>query len=228
MKQTPFAVILGGTLPTNAILCSLLHVHTGTVADINAQIAEVNTNFALYGFGSTPNLPLLPAIPTPGASAPNGIGYFQSEAPGGTGPNYGPTSSFLLIDAFTDAGYSTPSTALDTLLTDVNLTALINANANLRAVITAQPPNRTVTNPTGTTFTVTATGNGLTYQWQVQALGTGAWVNLADTGIYSGSATSILTLASTVVGLSTNKYRVMVDTLGAGPVASTAGTLTVN
>lgn len=227
MKLTPFAVIYGGTLAAQAILSTPNTIHAGTVSDINAQIAEVNTNFALYGFGSSPNLPVLPAIPTPGSTAPQGLGYFQSQAAGGVGPSWGPSTSFLLIDAYTANGYSDPSPALDTLLTDTNLNALLAAARALRAIITVQPTNQSTVHTTFA-FSVTATGAGLTYQWQRQALGVGAWLTLVDNAFFSGSQTANLAgLSSTVLLNNGDKYRVLVDAVGAAPAQSSTVTLTV-
>lgn len=102
-----------------------------------------------------------------------------------------------------------------------------------QVTISAQPPNRTITEGTNTTFTVTATENEdnatITYQWQVSTNGGTSYSNVTNAGVYTGATTATLTITNATVGLSANKYRVIVATTGNAPaVTSTAGTLTVN
>jgi hypothetical protein len=60
-------------------------------------------------------------------------------------------------------------------------------------VLNVQPANTSGCSGSNVTFNVTASGTGLTYQWQ-QRIGAGPWTNLVDGGIYSGTLTSALTL----------------------------------
>lgn len=99
--------------------------------------------------------------------------------------------------------------------------------------ISAQPPNRTISDGGNTTFTVTAstneTGKTLTYQWQVSTNGGTSYSNVTNAGIYTGATTATLTLTAATTAVSTYKYRVIVGTNGVAPsVTSNAGTLTVN
>lgn len=92
--------------------------------------------------------------------------------------------------------------------------------------ITVQPSAATVFSGATATFSVTATKTGtpaLTYQWQKQESGTGAWANV--TGATSASYT---TGALTVAADNTDKYRVVVSQVGAQSVTSSAVALTVN
>lgn len=225
MKQTPFAVIYGGALTAQAVLSSLNVLHSGLVADINLQIAELNANYALYGYGATPGLPSIPAIPTPGSAAPNGIAYFQSAL---AGKDTGPSTSYLLIDAYTANGYSDPSSPLDLLLTDTVLTNLIAARRTLAPAITTNPADQSVAH-IAATVAVVATGTGLTYQWYRSALGTGAWTALTNTGVFTGATTATLALsATTVLANNGDKYRcVITSTNGGGTVFSRVSVLTV-
>lgn len=225
MKLLPFAVVYGGTLTAQAVLSSITTIHSGLVADINLQIAEVNANFALYGFGATPNIPAIPAIPTPGSTAPNGIAYFQSAL---AGKDTGPADSFLLIDAYTANGYADPSSPLDTILNDTNLQAIVSAYRSLRPYITTQPADASVAH-IAANIAVVASGTGLTYQWQRSALGVGAWTNLTNTGVFTGATTATLALsATTVLANNQDKYRVLIgSTAGGGTIVSRVMTLTV-
>jgi uncharacterized repeat protein (TIGR03806 family) len=86
--------------------------------------------------------------------------------------------------------------------------------------ITAQPQNRTVTEGQTAQFSVTATGTGLSYQWQSMPPG-GAFANI------TGATGATYTTAATTVGMSGTQYRVVV-TNAAGSTTSAAATLTVN
>jgi len=85
--------------------------------------------------------------------------------------------------------------------------------------ITAQPQNRTVTEGQTAQFSVTATGTGLSYQWQSMPPG-GAFANIG------GATTATYTTPATTVGMNNTQYRVVV-TNAAGNTTSTAATLTV-
>lgn len=91
--------------------------------------------------------------------------------------------------------------------------------------ITGQPTNTSVVSGATGSFSVTATRTGtgsLTYQWQKQEGGAGAWSNI--TGATSNTYT---TGALTVAADNSDKYRVIVSLTGAESVTSNAVTLTV-
>jgi hypothetical protein len=100
--------------------------------------------------------------------------------------------------------------------------------------ITTQPSNATVVEPATATFSVVAaiTGAGsLTYQWQVQEGGAGAWANVTrgtggTTASYTTGATQVA--ASGTADSNGDKYRCVVGaTTGNTDVTTTAATLTV-
>ncbi|WP_201319367.1 DUF4347 domain-containing protein [Paenibacillus sp. EPM92] len=97
---------------------------------------------------------------------------------------------------------------------------------NTAPAITSQPSNQSVNEGSNTSFSVTATGTGLAYQWQVDT-GTG-FTNLTDTGVYSGTATDTLTITGAAAGMNGNTYRVVVSGAGGLSTPSTSATLTVN
>ncbi|MED4599834.1 S-layer homology domain-containing protein, partial [Paenibacillus validus] len=110
-------------------------------------------------------------------------------------------------------GLSTPSTSA-------------TLTVNTAPAITSQPSNQSVNEGSDTSFSVTATGTGLAYQWQVDT-GTG-FTNLTDTGVYSGTATDTLTITGAAAGMNGNTYRVVVSGAGGLSIPSTSATLTVN
>ena len=74
------------------------------------------------------------------------------------------------------------------------------------------------------TFTVvaTATDGTLSYQWQKQESGSGAWSSIVG-ATSSTYTTGVLTVADD----NTDKYRVVVSVTNGTPVTSSAATLTV-
>jgi len=99
--------------------------------------------------------------------------------------------------------------------------------SGLTPVITidTQPQNASVVAPATATFTVVASAAPtatLSYQWQKQEGGSGAWVDIAG-----ATSASYTTGATTVLADNGDKYRVIVDAAGAKAVTSAAATLTV-
>jgi Ig-like domain CHU_C associated/Secretion system C-terminal sorting domain len=94
---------------------------------------------------------------------------------------------------------------------------------NVPPAITAQPANTTRCAGTTASFSVTATGNSPTYQWQVSTNGGGTYTNIA------GATSATLTLSGVTTAMSGNLYRVVVTVAPCGTTAtSNAGSLTVN
>ena len=65
--------------------------------------------------------------------------------------------------------------------------------------ITTQPTSATVTAGANASFTVAAAGTSLTYQWQVST--GGAYSNLSDTGVYSGSTSATLAITGATAAM---------------------------
>ena len=85
--------------------------------------------------------------------------------------------------------------------------------------ITGNPANATACAGSTAGFSVTATGDGLTYQWQINSGG--------GFGNISGATSSSYTTPATVAGDNGNQYRCVVNGM-CGTATSTAATLTVN
>ena len=92
--------------------------------------------------------------------------------------------------------------------------------------ISAQPVATSACAGSITGFNVTASGSGLTYQWQ-QKIGAGAWTSLSNTGIYSGTQSSALVLTGVTTGMSGYQYQCIITTSCGGSVTSAAAALTV-
>lgn len=95
--------------------------------------------------------------------------------------------------------------------------------------ISAQPTSSTVCSGNATTFSVTATGASLTYQWQVSTDNGSTYTDLTNTGIYTGATTSVLRLSSGLTSSYTGyKYKCIVTGSCGSAVTSSVVTLTVN
>jgi hypothetical protein len=76
-------------------------------------------------------------------------------------------------------------------------------------IITVQPISPdTVNAGDGTaTFTLSATGSNISYQWQEY---TNTWADVSDDTVYSGALTSLLTITNPPLSMNGNKYRCIV------------------
>ncbi len=90
-----------------------------------------------------------------------------------------------------------------------------------KPTVKTQPKSVTVKKGTEVTFTVTATGKNLSYQWQYRASSSGTWKNSTSTG----SKTATLTIQATAKR-NGYQYRCIITNSG-GKVTSKAATLTV-
>jgi hypothetical protein len=88
-------------------------------------------------------------------------------------------------------------------------TTWTNGNATIYQppVINTHPVNKTMYAGGSTTFSVSASGTGLGYLWQVSTDGGDNWSNLSNGSPYSGVTTATLTVNPVGVGLNGYKYR---------------------
>jgi hypothetical protein len=102
----------------------------------------------------------------------------------------------------------------------------LNSNAvtltvNASAAISTQPVNVTACTGGNATFTVTATGTALTYQWQVSTDGGATYTNV------TGATTATLLVNSVTTAMNNNRYRVIIGNSCPAGVTSSAATLNV-
>ncbi len=93
-------------------------------------------------------------------------------------------------------------------------------------VINTQPANITVDQGSNTSFTVGASGDSLTYQWQVNS-GSG-FANITNGGVYSGSTTSTLQITGATLGMNGYRYQCIVSGIGSLSTTSSAATLSLH
>lgn len=111
-------------------------------------------------------------------------------------------------------------TAVNSVTTDAKGDNLVVGNIDIS--ITTQPTARSIATGSPTTFVVVASGASLTYQWQVQSGGTGAYTNLTNAGVYTTVTTATLNI-SNVAGLTNSRYRCVVGNSGSTAQATSNG-----
>lgn len=99
------------------------------------------------------------------------------------------------------------------------------AAASLPAIAT-HPQNSTICANTNTSFSASATGLNITYQWQVNT-GSG-FSNVSNGGVYSGATSSTLTITGATASMTGYQYRVIASGTCSPSATSNAATLTVN
>ncbi|MBC7937639.1 MAG: M36 family metallopeptidase [Rhizobacter sp.] len=90
------------------------------------------------------------------------------------------------------------------------------------SAITSQPTTAAVCEGTNASFSVTASGTALTYQWQVSTNSGSTWTDI------TGATAATLNLTAVTAAMNNNQYRVIVATCATGGLTSNPVTLTVN
>ncbi len=161
-----------------------------------------------------------------GAASGTGVTYqWQSSTTGTAG-------TFTDILGATSPSYTTPVITGSTpgfyqfVATTTTCPATVTSNVaqltvNVTASIVTQPTAQTVCAPSTATFTVSATGSGISYQWQV------ATAAAPTTFTNVGTNSNTFTTSATTANMNGNIYRVIV-TGSCNAVTSNPVTLTVN
>ena len=127
-------------------------------------------------------------------------GFTESGATTGElqGTGYDSTTGLVIGNG---DGYTTPA--------DMDTNSIYDfREAGLAPIITTQPVDTTVCPGCDTTISVVAS-NSDSYQWQLY--NGSIWVDLTDSGIHSGTSTSILTITNATAPDNGNQYRVIVS-----------------
>ncbi|MPM24685.1 hypothetical protein SDC9_71169 [bioreactor metagenome] len=181
---------------------------------------------------------------------PSAISGNTSTCSGTTGLSYsvtnvsGVTYNWTLPSGWTQNGGGTTNTITATAGTSGGTISVMPSNScgsgtaqNLTVSITASPAvssnpsNSTIGVGGNTSFSVTATGAGLTYQWQVSTDGGSTYNNITAAGsnpAYSGWTTATLSLSGVVALNSGNYYRCIVSGTCSPSATSTGAMLTVD
>lgn len=87
--------------------------------------------------------------------------------------------------------------------------------------ITTQPLVSSVTAPAATSFTVATTDVSATYQWQIK-VGSAAYANVTNTGVYTGATTATLAISDST-GLDGMAFRCITTNAAATASATSRG-----
>jgi len=222
MNNTGYRCKVSGTCGPTTITsgCALLTVATAvsvTTQPVNQTICDgASTSFTVAGSGT-------------------GIIYqwqvntgsgFTDISNGGV--YTGATAATLVITNTTTAmsGYQYRCQLSNPSCTTPGVSNAATLTVNALPAITGSPVNQTICVGGNTSFSVTATGTGINYQWQVNT-GSG-FANINNGGEYAGATTSILTITGATIGLNGYQYRCVVTGTCSPATNSAAATLTVH
>ncbi len=172
---------------------------TAQPADVTA-CAGSNASFSVTATGA--NITYQWQLSTDGGATWNNIG--------------GATSSGYTANAVTAGmnGYRYRCVLTSSCGNQNSSSALLTVNT--LPAISASPQDAQLCVGSNNTFSVTATGSGITYQWQLSTDGGASWNNIA------GATASTYTVSGITAGMNGNRYRCIVT--GLCPPAATSGT----
>jgi len=208
----------------------------------NATITVKNTTTGCSGSATAFTITIDPAATPVAAGTITGTAYICQSQSGvaysvpaitnatsytwtysGTGATINGTTNSITID------FNASATSGN--LTVAGTRACGSGTVSANYAIGVMDPPAIVTNPTSTygcngtslTFSMVATGAGLTYQWQEFIAG---WLNITDGGVYSGATTETLTI-SNPAGFNGRQYRCVITGQCSPTATTTSATLNV-
>jgi subtilisin-like proprotein convertase family protein len=152
-------------------------------------------------------------------SLPPGLTYVWSPAAGLNATNTNPVAA--------SPNTSTTYTVLASNSSGCSATASIAITVNQRPRVTTQPANVSACDITSATFSVTATGTGISYQWQVSTNGGSTYIDLSNTAPYSGVTTANLTINPVAAAMNNNRYRCVISGICSPAAISNGAILTI-
>ncbi|MBL0147010.1 MAG: T9SS type A sorting domain-containing protein [Chitinophagaceae bacterium] len=156
-----------------------------------------------------------------GATNPVGWTFLWSPTAGLSNPTSNPVAASPMV--------TTLDTVVGTAPNGCNTSATYRVVVNQPPAVTTNPIDVTTCDKTSASFSVVATGTGpLTYQWQEQVGGVGAWNNLANIPPYNNANTATLTINPAGAVLNGNRYRCIVTGICNPAFTSNSAKLTVN
>ncbi len=211
----------GGTSPSDAGVVCIAGLHYTQCGSGGVNTSDNWDNSACF---DSPTKSMMP----PGLV--NGFSAFKTTTTGGTTNNY--SGRFQC----TGAPYANAATIRMAVMDKSNW-LFSNDGAGLSQPsgcsfvatcqapsVSAHPGNKTICSGGLTTFSVTATGTSLAYQWQVNT-GSG-YSNISNTGFYSGATSSTLTISGGNSTINGATYRCVI-TGSCGSATSNGATLNV-
>ncbi|MDZ4796413.1 MAG: zinc-dependent metalloprotease family protein [Bacteroidota bacterium] len=229
---SPSYTVTGATIGQNGNQYRV--IATGQCGSTTSNVATLTVNVG----------PAVTTNPTSQSVCSGSAVSFVAAASGTPAPGYQWQVSTIAVPAFTNIlgatspTYTIPSTTVAmngdqyrAVITNTcgsvnTTTATLLVSSSV--TISANPTNQTVCEATNTSFTVSAAGSGLTYQWQLSTDGGGSYNNVPAAAPYSGSTTPTLTITNVPPSLNGYRYRAIVSSGVCTPGTSSAAILTVN
>ncbi|MFA6129106.1 MAG: YDG domain-containing protein, partial [Bacteroidales bacterium] len=198
------------TTPDNG--CTIVRV-TALVTIIVAPVAEISYNGSSFCPSDPPVTPVITGT-RGGIFAAVPVGLSIDSISGVIDPARSLSGTYDISYSFNNTGGCG--------VVSSHATVAINS----ATIVTTAPKDQHIVYPASTGFGVHSTGTGLSYQWQVNS-GSG-YINLTDTGVYSGAFTDSLKLASPPISMTNYRYRVIVTGICAPPAISGEAILTIS
>lgn len=107
-------------------------------------------------------------------------------------------------------------------------TACLSTTACNPVSFITEPFNQTICEGGDVSFSVSISGDVMSYQWQESSNGGSTWINLSNTSVYSTVNTTTLNIKGVPGSMTTNRYRCVVTGSCGGSITSTQGILVVN
>ena len=104
----------------------------------------------------------------------------------------------------------------------------INMQPCVQGAFTTHPANTTIQCSNNASFSVATTGSALVYSWQYRVNAASPWLDVPNSGIYSGANTAQLVLLNVPQTMSGYQYRALISGPCTAVDFSNAATLTVN
>jgi hypothetical protein len=126
-------------------------------------------------------------------------------------------------------GVAEGSAVISYTVTDNGCSTAVTYNVDVKdpVNISTQPAPQIILTGANASFSVAATGTGVTYQWQ-ENTGSG-FSDVTDGGVYSGATTNALTITGATAGMSGYEYQcVVTGTSPCSPATSNSALLTVS
>ena len=124
-------------------------------------------------------------------------------------------------------GVSTTYTVVATAGNGCTGTASVAITVNQRPKVTVQPAPVSFCDKSSASFSITATGTNITYQWQESTNGGTSYTSLTNIAPYSGVTTPTLTINPITFAMNNNLYRCVVSGLCTPAANSNGAKLTV-
>lgn len=205
------------TITTNCAALTVVTSVTVTTQPVNQTICDgSNTSFTVAGSGTGVLYQWQVNTGSGFANISNGGVYS------------GATSATLTLTGANTSynNYQYRCLLSNTTCTTPGISNAATLTVNALPAISNSPQSQTICSGSNVSFSTTATGTGITYQWQVNT-GSG-FTNITNTGVYSGATSATLNITGAAVGLNGYQYQCVVSGTCAPAATSAAATLTVH